>query len=347
MKISKKFACVIAAITLSLTACASGGDSGQDATNSGTDQNSGYTKIDFEKKEPLKIGYSVYDLQNPYWQSYVAGVKAAGAKYGAEVVVVDQKSNQANQVSGSLDLVNQGVSALIITPVQPSALTTTVEAAHEAKIPVVVGDIGAVGDYDAYLLSNNYEGGKVAANYLIEKTQSIAGPVKVGVIELHPGSVVGEQRVAGFKDALEGNSKFEIVASLDGNDTVDGGFAAAQDMLSANPDLQVIYAANDDSAIGAQRALETAGKSVKDGFTLIGFDGSDGAQSLIEQGLMSGTVAQDPYGQGWRAVEIALGYLDGKVPEFDEEDTRTVFFPVELVTSDNLKDFQESRSAQK
>lgn len=119
------------------------------------------------------------------------------------------------------------------------------------------------------------------------------GPHKVGVIELHAGSVVGEERVAEFVSILGANDNFEIVSSLDGNDTVDGGFAAAQDMLSANPDLEVIYAANDDSAIGAQRAMETAGKSVADGFILIGFDGADGALDLIEQGLMSATVAQD------------------------------------------------------
>ncbi|MCR6705680.1 MAG: substrate-binding domain-containing protein [Cellulomonas sp.] len=264
-----------------------------------------------------------------------------------EAIVVDQKSDQNAQVSGSLDLINQGISGLIVTPVQPSALPSTIDAAHAAKIPVVIADIGTAGDYDGYILSNNYNGGELAAQHVIAELGDKPGPHKVGVIELHAGSVVGEERVAGFVDTIKANDAFEIVSSLDGNDTVDGGFAAAQDMLSANPDLAVIYAANDDSAIGAQRAMETAGKSVADGFYLIGFDGSDGAQDLIKQGLMSATVAQDPFGQGKKAVEAVLALLEGKDPGYDDAAAKTVFFPVELVTAENLADFQASRASQK
>ncbi len=333
-----------AAAALLLSACASGADETTDAATGSTDTGA---EVQFEAKDPLKIGYSVYDLQNPYWQSYSAGVKAGAEAAGIEAIVVDQKSDQNAQVSGSLDLINQGISGLIVTPVQPSALPSTIDAAHAAKIPVVIADIGTAGDYDGYILSNNYNGGELAAQHVIAELGDEPGPHKVGVIELHAGSVVGEERVAGFVDTIKANDAFEIVSSLDGNDTVDGGFAAAQDMLSANPDLAVIYAANDDSAIGAQRAMETAGKSVADGFFLIGFDGSDGAQDLIEQGLMSATVAQDPFGQGKRAVETVLALLDGQDPGYDDAAAKTVFFPVELVTGENLADFQAARASQK
>lgn len=338
-----------AAAALLMSACASGSDEPNDTTTGGTTNESttdasGGAK--FEAKDPLTLGYSVYDLQNPYWQSYSAGVKAGAKEAGVDVTVVDQKSDQNAQVSGSLDLINQGISGLIVTPVQPSALPSTIDAAHAAKIPVVIADIGTAGDYDGYILSNNRNGGELAAQYVIDQLGGVAGTHKVGVIELHAGSVVGEERVAGFVDAIGANDSFEIVSSLDGNDTVDGGFAAAQDMLSANPDLEVIYAANDDSAIGAQRAMETAGKSVADGFYLIGFDGSDGAQDLIEKGLMSATVAQDPFGQGKKAVETVLALLDGTDPGYDDAAAKTVFFPVELVTGDTLADFRASRAAQ-
>lgn len=333
-----------AAAALLLSACASGADETTDPATGSTDTGA---EVQFEAKDPLKIGYSVYDLQNPYWQSYTAGVKAGAEEAGIEAIVVDQKSDQNAQVSGSLDLINQGISGLIVTPVQPSALPSTIDAAHAAKIPVVIADIGTAGDYDGYILSNNYNGGELAAQHVIAELGDKPGPHKVGVIELHAGSVVGEERVAGFVDTIKANDAFEIVSSLDGNDTVDGGFAAAQDMLSANPDLAVIYAANDDSAIGAQRAMETAGKSVADGFFLIGFDGSDGAQDLIEQGLMSATVAQDPFGQGKRAVETVLALLDGEDPGYDDAAAKTVFFPVELVTGENLADFRAARASQK
>lgn len=335
---------LVAATGLLLSACASGADEPEAPAGSG-DAGAG-NEVQFEAKDPLTIGYSVYDLQNPYWQAYTAGVEAAGEEAGVEILIADQKSDQQQQVSGSLDLINQGVSGLIITPVQPSALPETIDAAHAEKIPVVVADIGTAGDYDAYIQSNNTEGGALAAQYVIEQLGDTPGPHQVGVIELHAGSVVGEERVAEFVSAIEAEDNFEIVSSLDGNDTVDGGFAAAQDMLSANPELTVIYAANDASAIGAQRAMETAGKSVEDGFYLIGFDGSDAALDAIEQGVMSATVAQDPYGQGMRAVEAVLAMLEGGDAGYDDEDLKTIFFPVELVTSENLDDFRGARAEQ-
>jgi ribose transport system substrate-binding protein len=326
---------------LALAGCASGADQSGDAAASGS---GGATT--FEAKDPLTIGYSVYDLQNPYWQSYAEGVRAGAEEAGIEVLIADQKSSQQEQVSGSLDLINQGISALIITPVQPSALPSTIDAAHGEKIPVVVADIGTEGDYDGYILSNNYEGGQLAAEHVVEQLGGTPGTHKVGVIELHAGSVVGEERVSGFVDRLGEEENFEIVSSLDGNDTVDGGFTAAQDMLSANPDLEVIYAANDDSAVGASRAMETAGVSVADGFTLIGFDGSDSALDLIEQGVMSATVAQDPFGQGKQAVESALALLNGEDPGYSDEQAKTIYFPVEMVTADNIAAFRDSRASQ-
>jgi ribose transport system substrate-binding protein len=346
MRTHLRAAALVAVAALTLAACASGSDEADEGQTSTASAAGATEDVQFEAKDPLTLGYSVYDLQNPYWQSYSAGVQAGAKAAGVEVTVVDQKSDQQQQVSGSLDLINSGISGLIITPVQPSALPSTIDAAHEAKIPVVIADIGTAGDYDGYILSNNRNGGEIAAQYVIDQLGDTPGPHKIGVIELHAGSVVGEERVAGFVDTISANDNFEIVSSLDGNDTVDGGFAAAQDMLSANPDLEVIYAANDDSAIGAQRAMETAGKSVADGFYLIGFDGSDGALDLIESGLMSATVAQDPYGQGVKAVETVLALLNGEDPGYDDAAAKTIYFPVELVTADNLTDFRASRAEQ-
>lgn len=336
----RKLAALAAVATLTLGACASGADEAPEDT----DGSAPADRPDFETRDPLVLGYSVYDLQNPYWQAYAAGVEAGAASHDIEVVVSDQRSSQQEQVSGSLDLINQDISGLIITPVQPSALPSTIDAAHDASIPVVVADIGVGGDYDAYIQSNNDQGGILAAEYLIEQLGE--GEHEIGVVELHAGSVVGEERVGGFAERIEEEEGFEIVSSLDGNDTVDGGYDAAQDMLSANPDLDAIYAANDASAVGAQRALETAGRSVEDGFLLVGFDGNDEALDLIDQGLMSATVAQDPYGQGVQAVDIVLALLEGEDPGFSDEEARTVFFPVEMVDAANLDEFQAARAEQ-
>ncbi|MFV0406663.1 MAG: substrate-binding domain-containing protein [Propioniciclava sp.] len=83
----------------------------------------------------------------------------AAGKYDAEVIVIDAKSSQQTQVSGSSDLINQGVSVLVVSPVQPDALPVTVDEAHAAGVPIIIGDVGAAGNYDAYILSDNFDGG--------------------------------------------------------------------------------------------------------------------------------------------------------------------------------------------
>src|ERR1700716_755084 len=81
---------------------------------------SGQTK--FVRKDPVKIGYSVFDMQQPYWQAYTKGVQDACKAAGCQFILSDQKSNQQAEVSGSIDLINQGISALINSPIEPAAL---------------------------------------------------------------------------------------------------------------------------------------------------------------------------------------------------------------------------------
>jgi ribose transport system substrate-binding protein len=293
----------------------------------------------FEKKEPLKVGYSVYDMQQPYWQEYARGVQEAAEAAGAEFLLSDQKSSQEAQVSGSLDLINQGISALVISPVQPAALPAAIDAAHEAKIPVIIGDVGAEGDYDGFVLSDNYEGGVLAAQYMVEQLADIEGTKEVLSILLHPGSAVGEVRAAGFRDEMANHEDFVIVAELNGNDTVEGGFEVTRDTLAANPNLVAIYATNDPEAIGANQALKQAGKSGVDDVLLVGFNGDAPALELIAAGEMAATIRQDPYGQGKAAVEAAMTLLDGGELTYDDPETRSLFFPVEVVTAENVDMF--------
>ncbi len=288
----------------------------------------------FEKKDPFKVGYSVYDMMQPYWQEYARGVQEASEAAGAEFVLSDQKSSQEAQVSGSLDLINQGISALVVSPVQPSALPAVVDAAHEAKVPVIIGDVGAEGDYDAFILSDNYQGGVMAAQYMAEALADVEGPKEVLMILLHPGSAVGEVRAAGFRDEMVANHPdFTIVAELDGNDSVEGGFGVTRDTLAANPNLVGIYATNDPEAIGAVQALAEAGK---EGVTIVGFNGDAPALELIKSGDMAATIRQDPYGQGKAAVEAALTLLDGQPLTYSDEATKSIYFPVEVVTADTV-----------
>jgi ribose transport system substrate-binding protein len=296
-------------------------------------------ELKFEKKMPPKIGYSVYDMQQPYWQAYAKGIEDAAKAAGYGFVLSDQKSSQQTEVSGSIDLINQGISALIVSPVQPPALPAVIEKAHQAHIPVIIGDVGVAGNYDVFVLSANEEGGQLAAKYMAQSLQNKPGDKEVLVIELHPGSAVGNVRVKGFVEEIKKSPDFKVVASLNGNDTVQGGYQVTQNTLSANPNLAGIYAANDPEAEGAVQALKAAGKSGVKDVLVVGFNGDPPALELIKNGDMAATIRQDPYGQGQKAVELAIKLIDNQQIEYSDPKTKSVYFPVKVIDKENVGEF--------
>lgn len=298
----------------------------------------------FQVKTPLIIGYTAQDLSNPYWQNYAAGVKAQAATDKVDVVVADAKASQQNQVSGSRNLISQSISALIVSPVEPAALPGSVSAAHRASIPIVIGDVGASGEYDAFIQSDNRAGGALAADYMVKKLGS--GDVNIAVITLHPGSTVGTDRVGGFETELKRFPNIHVVSELNGNDAIKEGHDAAANALAKNPDIKGIYAANDNEAQGAIAAIEEAGRSPKD-FVIIGFDGNAGSIAAIGNGTQTATIAQDPFGQGQLAVKTALQLLKGQKVSYTDVPTKTIQLAVQLIDSSNLAQFKDARAGQK
>ncbi len=297
----------------------------------------------FAAKTPLVFGYTAQDLSNPYWQNYAAGVKAQAARDHIKVVVADAKASQQNQVSGSRNLISQRISALIVSPVEPAALPGTISAAHRASIPIVIGDVGATGKYDAFIQSDNRAGGALAADYMARKLGS--GNVNIAVIDLHPGSTVGTDRVGGFTAELKKYPGLHIVSELNGNDAIKEGHDAAANALAKNPDIKGIYAANDNEAQGAIAAIQEAGKTPKN-FVIVGFDGNAGSIAAIGNGTQTATVAQDPFGQGQLTVKMALQLLKGQAVAYTDQQTKTIQLPVQVIDAGNLAQFKAARAGQ-
>jgi ribose transport system substrate-binding protein len=296
----------------------------------------------FAKKSPLTIGYSIQSAQDPYWQGYIHGIEHEMAKYGfTKLLTQDSQASAQKQVSGSLALIHNGISALIISPQEPSALVATAIAAHKAKIPVIVGDVGAGGDYDAFVLSDNYHGGELAAGFVEKALADRSGVQEVGVIALNPTTSVNGPRSDGFTDTLAKNAHLKVVANISGHQTVAGGFSAAQAILAAHPKVAAIYCLNDSMAAGAQQAIAQAGRNPLSDPVLVGFNGDPIALQMMQEKKLAADVAQNPYQQGVIAVDLAWDYLSGKTPKFTDPATKTVSVPVELVTPATLPAFLE------
>lgn len=336
MKPQLGVAAAAAACLFAVAGCASGANT----TGPGTSGANGGSSTTFVKKDPLILGYSVYDQTDPYFIAYAKGVQARAAERGAEVVISDSKDSAQIQVTGSSQLISRNISALLITPVQPDSLPATISAAHAAKIPVLVGDIGATGDYDYFVQSNNEEGGGQAAEYLCKKFDD-GQPHEIAFIRDDPGHAAGEARGKGFKDGLAKCPNLKLVSEIPGQ-TIEAAFKAGQDIFAANPNVEAIFGFNSNAVQGAVRASETSNKKP----TIVGFNGDPIELDLIEQGKQEATVAQDPFGQGQALVDAALDLLDGKEPKFTDAASKTLEQPTTLVTKENLADFRAKLTQQ-
>jgi len=271
-----------------------------------------------------EYGILMKTLANPFWgamgEGVEAGAQAAGVEYFMQAVESDQAAESQLNVCNTM-LQRQPV-AMITAAINSTNLLPCLKAAQAAGIKVVDLD----GNLDPAILeaegiditfsigSDNVTAGAQGAEYMVERLGADAtGPVLV--IEGLSGNVTGQKRARGFADRLaELAPGLEIVASLPGD--WDRGKAATitNDILTRNPDLKGIFAANDGMALGAVESVFAAGKGGE--VVIIGVDGNSDAVKSIKAGRLTASVAQLPYLVGKQALENVKVAVDGgEVPD--------------------------------
>ena len=238
-------------------------------------------------------------MQYGFFQDMEKGTKEAATAAGCEYVLVDQKSSESTMVSATQDLLNQGITALIISPIKPDAMGPIVDAAHAKGIPVVVNDIGGGGtNYDAIVISDNSKGGVLAADAMDKLIKAKAGASKnVASITCEPSAVYAARRNQGFETRIK-ELGYTVVASLSGNSKQEEGYKVMKDVLSANPDVAGVFSCNDPMAVGAAQAVADAGKSGSKDIFVIGFNADDIALQAIKAGQMAGHGSAGPLRDG-------------------------------------------------
>ena len=289
----------------------------------------------------LKIGFSVYDMQYGFFQDMEAGTKDAAEALGYEYILVDQKSSESAMVSSAEDLINQGIDALIISPFKPDALGPIVDSAKAQGIPVVINDIGGGGtDYDVIVISDNFNGGVLAAEKMDELISAKGSSKQVASITCEPSAVYAARRNEGFEEKIA-ELGYEVVASLSANSRQEEGYKVMGDILSANPDVAGVFSCNDPMAVGAAQAIADAGMSGSEDIFVIGFNADTIALEAIKAGQMSGTVQQVPYEMGQMTVDLATQLVAGESLDYDNADDREIFVPVNMITVDNVDSLLE------
>jgi len=279
------------------------------------------------------IGFSVYDMQYEFFQIMEEGTRNRAIANGFDFMLHDQKSSETEMVNGAINLINSGIVALIISPCKPEALSSIVAAAKEKGIPVIVNDIGGGGaDYDAIVISDNFGGGQMAADFAVGLLQGNEGSRKAAIIKCEPEAVYAIRRGEGFKANMVA-AGFDIAAEISGHSQSEQGYSIMQDLLVAHPDLVVVFAENDPMAVGAANAAVDAGR---DDIIIIGFNNDPEAQDAIRAGILAGTVAQFPDQMGALTVELVITLLIGGSLRFDNQELREIYAEVELITPANV-----------
>ncbi len=284
--------------------------------------------------EPVTIGFIPMTLDNEYFITMVNAAQQEADKLGVELLV------QAGTSHGSAEeqlqivetMITNKVDAICIVPSSSVGLMTALKKAEEAGIPVINLDTAL----DAELVkssglkpvpfigTNNYDGAKLAGEYALEIT---GGTGKVAILTGIAGQQNAADRRNGFFDVVDG--KLEVVAEASADWEVEKGYNAAQNMIQANPDLVLIFASNDNMALGAIRAAKEAGKDIK----VIGYDAIGEALNAVKAGEMASTIAQFPAEMGIQGVQAALTLLGGgTMPEYTYTETRPI-------TAENVEEF--------
>jgi ABC-type sugar transport system substrate-binding protein len=319
---------VAAALVLAVAACSSNGASTSPvATTAGVPSapaaSSGATAV--------KLGF-ITKFPVGFYDTMVDAVKTWNKDH-PEVTVIFAQGKSGTDDEGEIaaieSMISQGVKGIAITPTSPN-LQTELQKAVDAGIKVVLVD-NDIPDWKAkssVVATDNLAGGKLAGTFL---AQHLKAGAKLAVLQGVLGAPSLDARVSGMLDTLGSAATVVTKSPTDCDETK--GLNAAQDILTANPDLTALYAACGPPTTGALKAIENA-KIPAGQITVVGFDASAGEIDAILAGTELGSVAQFPDKMGSLGIATLLDAVNGKTVEANV-DTGT-----EMVTKDNAASFK-------
>lgn len=286
----------------------------------------------FAQKKPKSVGWVGNYMMHEWYQSVQKGMKERARQLGITLYVADANLDMAKQVALAEDMLTKNIDVLIITPVQQEGAEPIVKKAHEAGIPVIIeasmvkgGDtLVAICDYDA-----GYKGGVEIGKILKAKKQA-AKIMAIDLPMLRPCIL----RCDGFIDGVKTQiSDVTVVHRLDGQGVKDKVFQVASDALTKDPDINVIYGCNDDSALGALQAYKEAKLDTKK--LLVCGTGGEGLafmNAMFEKGPYQVESAMFPEAVGFGCIDTSVKVFNKeKVPEH-------VVTPTFGLTMANLRD---------
>ncbi len=276
---------------------------------------------DESQEQNWTIGYSVIDMQNPYFITLESAIKEEVDAAGAHLVVKDPSSDAELQLKQITEMINEGIDAILLSPVNWEKITPALEELKNAGVKIINVDtqVKEMDYVDAYIGSDNYSAGVICGEDLIKRCPKGG---KIAILECPTQNSINE-RISGFEETLaKAENGFEIVARADTGGEFQKALEASQEMLKEYSDIVAIMCGNDQLAVGAKTALNLADLNE---IWVYGVDGSPDIKKELKKKTtqIAGTAAQSPINMGKEAAKITLNILNGE--DYEKETLEEVF----------------------
>ncbi|MDY3250147.1 MAG: substrate-binding domain-containing protein [Candidatus Choladocola sp.] len=276
-----------------------------------------------------KIGVT-FMKTDPFMVPLYNGMKDYCDELGIELIAYYADNDIETQINQADDLIQQGIQALIVMPVDAEGITPALDAAAAADIPVVSVDAACAEAEKtiAYIASNNYAAGYECGKHVTETLDSAK------IIALtHPEILCTIERYQGFCDAIEeGGDAYEIIAEQPCKGLMAEAMNAMDNLIQAHDDFNVVFCINDGSSQGAISSLEAANRL--EGVQVYGIDGQQTNADLIKEGKLTGESAQQPYEMGKGAVDLIVKHFAGEAYEYEN------LLDITFLTAENVEGYE-------
>ncbi len=289
-------------------------------------------KVTLQKTPPLHIAVVPKSVGLDYWSKVHLGAECAARQLPGVKITWNGVTDETDVVD-QLNLLNnyiaQGVNGLVYAATDATAMSETSDNATKAGIKTVSIDSGTTPQPAnvPLIATNNISGAELAATKLAQAIGPSGG--KVAIVAFHAGSQTNDQRVQGFEQGLKRYPKLHMEGIQYSQNDYNTALTVASNILTANPDLKGIFAANEASDIGTVEAVRIAHRVGK--VKVVGWDTSPDEVAGVTEGIVTGLISQDPFRMGYDGVRAATELLRHHGDPHNE-DTGAVF-----VTKSNLK----------
>lgn len=256
----------------------------------------------------FKIGYTCPTLNNPFFVSMMEGAQLAADERKVELVSLGADNDITKQVSQVEDFIAQGMDAIIVQTVDTTGIVTAIEQANEAGIPVfTTAETPTSGEIVCAISFDSYESGYNGGLYIADRLGGTGNVVElVGVL----GQETSRLKSDGFQGAIAEYPDMQVLASQPAEYDRATAMTVMENLLQTFDDIDAVYAANDEMALGAAQAIEAAGLTGT--IFVMGNDGTTEALEAVANGTLGATNATPGYIQGYIAVDIAYRHLSGE-----------------------------------